>query len=113
MENGSKKLVLEEKKEEEEQSLTVRDVLGKLMENINEGEKRATIPLGHGDPSVFPCFQTTPIAQDAIVNALQSSQFNCYAPAAGILPARRYLHFPSLAFIYFICLFSVCCAKER
>ncbi|KAM7503417.1 hypothetical protein LguiB_002321 [Lonicera macranthoides] len=87
MENGSKKLVLEEKKEEE--SLTVRDVLGKLMENINEGEKRATIPLGHGDPSVFPCFQTTPIAQDAIVNALQSSQFNCYAPAAGILPARR------------------------
>ncbi|MBA0828835.1 hypothetical protein Goarm_013466, partial [Gossypium armourianum] len=45
--------------------------------------------LGHGDPSYFPSFKTTPAAEDAIVDALRSAKHNCYAPSAGVLPARR------------------------
>ncbi|KAJ8501077.1 hypothetical protein OPV22_011629 [Ensete ventricosum] len=72
-------------------SLSVRGVLTKIMANIdNESEDtRPRIPLGHGDPSAFPCFRTAPEAVDAVVSALRSGQFNCYAPCAGLAPARR------------------------
>ncbi|XP_072980285.1 nicotianamine aminotransferase 1-like [Typha angustifolia] len=72
-------------------SLSVRGVLGKIMANVNEdgGDLRPRIPLGHGDPSVFPCFRTTPDAVDAVVSALKSSQYNCYPPCVGLAPARR------------------------
>ena len=60
------------------------------MSNLNPQDHRPVIPLGHGDPSAFSCFRTTPIAEDAIVDALRSRKFNSYAPAVGILPARRY-----------------------
>ncbi|KAF1002908.1 nicotianamine aminotransferase 1-like [Apium graveolens] len=67
---------------------TVRGVLASIMENLkNDG--RPTIPLGHGDPSSFPCFKTTPVAEDSLVDAIRSAKFNCYGPAAGISMARR------------------------
>ncbi|XP_058100560.1 nicotianamine aminotransferase 1-like [Magnolia sinica] len=69
--------------------LTIRGTLNTIMCNLDGGDTRPTIPLGHGDPSVFPCFRTTPIAEDAVISALRSAEYNCYAPTAGILPARR------------------------
>ncbi|KAI8558554.1 hypothetical protein RHMOL_Rhmol04G0103800 [Rhododendron molle] len=69
--------------------ITVRSVLEKIMKNVNESDTRPVVPLGHGDPSAFPCFRTTRAAEEAIVDAVRSAKFNCYAPAVGIEPARR------------------------
>ncbi|KAK9285120.1 hypothetical protein L1049_024305 [Liquidambar formosana] len=69
--------------------ITIRGVLTSLMQSLNQSDPRPTIPLGHGDPSVFPCFRTTPIAEDAIADSVRSAKFNCYSPTVGILPARR------------------------
>lgn len=68
---------------------TIRGTLMKLMENLNEDDPRPTVPLGHGDPSAFPCFRTATGAEDAIVDAVRSAKYNGYAPTVGILPARR------------------------
>lgn len=71
--------------------LTVRSVLHKLRSCVDPADTRPVIPLGHGDPSAFPCFRTTPIAEDAISHAVRSAKFNGYSSTVGILPARRYL----------------------
>ena len=92
MENGGRKRWGFQGNEELDKaaSITIRGVLNKVMSNLNPQDHRPVIPLGHGDPSAFSCFRTTPIAEDAIVDALRSRKFNSYAPAVGILPARRY-----------------------
>ncbi|XP_008783141.1 nicotianamine aminotransferase 1-like [Phoenix dactylifera] len=69
-------------------NVSIRGVLTRVMANIQEGGPRPVIPLGHGDPSVFPCFRTTPVAEDAIVSAVRSAKYNCYCPTVGVLPAR-------------------------
>ncbi|PHU12388.1 putative aminotransferase TAT2 [Capsicum chinense] len=67
---------------------TVRSVLNKLSSCIDPDDTRPVIPLGHGDPSAFSCFRTTPIAEDAISDAVRSAKFNGYSSTVGILPAR-------------------------
>ncbi|XVE66167.1 hypothetical protein DITRI_Ditri08aG0058600 [Diplodiscus trichospermus] len=91
MENGSNKWAFEGNKALEiADAISIRGVLNMLNNNVNGNDNaKPAIPLGHGDPSVFPCFRTTPIAEDAIVDAVRSAQFNCYSPTVGILPARR------------------------
>ncbi|XP_059659814.1 nicotianamine aminotransferase 1-like [Cornus florida] len=90
MENGWKKWGFQGNEELNMASaLTIRGILTTLMENLNESDDRPPIALGQGDPSVFPCFQTTPVDEDSIVDAVRSAKFNCYAPVVGILPARR------------------------
>eukprot|EP00262_Sarcandra_glabra_P000030 TRINITY_DN1002_c0_g2_i3.p1 TRINITY_DN1002_c0_g2~~TRINITY_DN1002_c0_g2_i3.p1 ORF type:complete len:474 (+),score=76.39 TRINITY_DN1002_c0_g2_i3:805-2226(+) len=69
--------------------ISIRGILNMLMENLDVKNGRPTIPLGHGDPSVFPCFRTTPAAEDAVTSTLRSAKFNCYAPTVGVLDARR------------------------
>ncbi|XP_031255337.1 probable aminotransferase TAT2 [Pistacia vera] len=70
-------------------TLTVRALLNTLLDNLNQNDTRPVIPLGHGDPSAFPCFRTTSVAVDAIVDAVRSAYYNSYSPTVGILPARR------------------------
>ncbi|WCJ30822.1 Tyrosine aminotransferase [Euphorbia peplus] len=70
-------------------AVTVRGVLYSIMDNLNKEDDRPVIPLGHGDPSAFPCFRTTCDAEKAIVDSLKSAKFNCYSSTVGILPARR------------------------
>ncbi|XP_065874602.1 nicotianamine aminotransferase 1-like isoform X1 [Euphorbia lathyris] len=90
MENGSKKWGFQANNDLATVSaVTVRGVLNALMANLNKEDDRAVIPLGHGDPSAFPCFRTASISEDAIVDALKSAKYNCYSPTVGILPARR------------------------
>ncbi|KAF3444081.1 hypothetical protein FNV43_RR13771 [Rhamnella rubrinervis] len=69
--------------------ISVRGFLFMIMDNLNKDDNRTVVPLGHGDPSVFPCFRTCDIAEDAVVDALRSAKYNCYAQQNGILPARR------------------------
>ncbi|XP_058095809.1 tyrosine aminotransferase-like [Magnolia sinica] len=69
--------------------ITIRGILGTLMSNLDGGDERPRIQLGHGDPSSFPCFRTSPIAEDAVISAVRSAKYNCYSPSVGLLPARR------------------------
>ncbi|KAK1567069.1 hypothetical protein Q3G72_007738 [Acer saccharum] len=70
-------------------SIVIKRVLTSLKENLNQNDTRPIIPLGRGDPSAFPSFQTTSVAEDAIVDAVKFAKFNHYSPNVGILPARR------------------------
>ncbi|KAG1334992.1 hypothetical protein COCNU_03G011110 [Cocos nucifera] len=76
-------------------TVSLREVLNRVMANIQQDGPRPIIPLGNGDPSEFPCFRTTPVAEDAIVSAedaivsaVRSAKYSCYAPTVGVLPAR-------------------------
>ncbi|XP_071691332.1 probable aminotransferase TAT2 [Rutidosis leptorrhynchoides] len=72
-----------------ESDISIRGVLNMLKTNLNKSDVRPIIPLGHGDPSAFPCFRTAKIAEDAIAEALCSAKFNGYAPTVGVPSARR------------------------
>lgn len=76
------------------------------MDNLNKDDNRTVVPLGHGDPSVFPCFRTCDIAEDAVVDAVRSAKYNCYAQQNGILQARRYGNDGSICGIA-VCIFFV------
>ena len=101
MENGSSKKWGFQANKVTASSITVRGVLNALNSNLLEGDERTVIPLGHGDPSAFPSFRTPSVAQDAIVDAVLSAKYNCYAPTVGILPARRYTRCQVSIFISF------------
>lgn len=98
MESGSMKWAFNGNKAlEVADAICIRGVLNTINNNLNVNHNsKLPIPLGHGDPSVFPCFRTTPIAEDAIVDAVRSAQFNCYSHPLGILPARRYDNYHAL-----------------
>ncbi|KAI3700151.1 hypothetical protein L2E82_44770 [Cichorium intybus] len=70
--------------------ITIRGVPTILRSKLNQFDTRLVIPLGHDDPSAFPCFRTSPIAEDAIIDTLRSSKFNGYSSTIGIPPARKY-----------------------
>lgn len=70
-------------------TFSIKVVLDDVKTNVNRSDKRPIIPLSHGDPSSFSCFRTTQVAEDAVVDALRSANFNGYAPKGGVLQARR------------------------
>ncbi|XP_054811697.1 S-alkyl-thiohydroximate lyase SUR1-like [Prosopis cineraria] len=74
----------------EASSRSVRKIVVTLMESLGKEDTRPAIPLGHGDPSVFPYFRTTVVAEDAVVDAIRSGNYNSYCTdLQGVLPARR------------------------
>jgi len=73
-------------------SISVRGVLARIKAEMvagGGGGGRPVIPMGHGDPSAFPCFRTAPEAVDAVAGALQSGEYNSYSTCVGLEPARR------------------------
>ncbi|KAJ8765249.1 hypothetical protein K2173_011929 [Erythroxylum novogranatense] len=70
-------------------NITIKGILSLLMQRIDETDKRSVISLGMGDPSAYSCFRTTPVAQDAVVDALKSDKFNGYSPTVGLPQTRR------------------------
>jgi tyrosine/nicotianamine family aminotransferase len=70
-------------------SVSMKGTLARLFDCCSKDVKKTILPLGHGDPSVYPCFQTSVDAEEAVVESLRSGAANSYAPGVGILPARR------------------------
>ena len=70
-------------------TITIKGILSLLMQSIDENEDKRVISLGMGDPSVHTCFHTTNVAQEAVVDTLQSQKFNGYSPTVGLLQTRR------------------------
>ncbi|CAO2814481.1 unnamed protein product [Amaranthus hypochondriacus] len=89
MENGKKWRFKGGQSLSTKSNLTVRGVLDMLKTNLNPDDPRQVLPLAHGDPSQFPSFFTSPSAVVAIVDALRSRQFNCYASSNGVFAARK------------------------
>lgn len=56
---------------------------------LDERGPRPVIPLSHGDPSAAPSFRTAPEAEEALVAAVRSGEYNGYPTPATGLPARR------------------------
>ncbi|VVB11261.1 unnamed protein product [Arabis nemorensis] len=70
-------------------SVSMKGILATLIDNCSKNINKTILPLGHGDPSVYPCFHTSVEAENAVVESLRSGAANSYAPGVGILPARR------------------------
>ncbi|XP_057956438.1 probable aminotransferase TAT2 [Malania oleifera] len=68
--------------------ITIKGILSLIMSTIDEKKGRRVISLGMGDPSAYTCFHTTPVAEESVADALQSQNFNGYAPTVGLLQAR-------------------------
>ncbi|KAI3515475.1 hypothetical protein L1887_14371 [Cichorium endivia] len=70
-------------------AFTIRNILEAIMGNIDEtATGKQMIHLGHGDPSIYPCFQTSPILETALLESIRSTNFNGYPPGVGINFAR-------------------------
>ncbi|KAL1203177.1 putative aminotransferase TAT1 [Cardamine amara subsp. amara] len=67
-------------------SVTMRVIVYKLFDNCNPEVKKTLLPLAHGDPSVYPCYRTSILVENAVVDVLRSGKGNSYGPAVGILP---------------------------
>ncbi|XP_047939760.1 probable aminotransferase TAT2 [Salvia hispanica] len=70
-------------------SVTNRDLIKKISENLNKNDPRSIINLGNGDPTPFPSFKTTLVAEEALLNSLHSNSFNGYPHPYGVSTARR------------------------
>lgn len=70
-------------------SVMVRVIVYKLFDLCSLENKKNLLPLGHGDPAVYPCFRTSIHVENAVVDVIRSGKGNSYGPAAGILPARQ------------------------
>ncbi|KAH6780626.1 Tyrosine transaminase family protein [Perilla frutescens var. hirtella] len=73
----------------QKRTVTIRDFLEIIKVNLNKNDEREVIHLGHGDPSPYPSFRTSPVAEESLINALRSTHFNGYPPAPGVSAARR------------------------
>ncbi|XP_073127286.1 nicotianamine aminotransferase 1-like isoform X1 [Henckelia pumila] len=76
-------------KNQKEAKVTIREILEKMKKELKNDDERPMIHLGHGDPSAYSSFRTTPVAEEAVNGALRSAKFNGYAPAAGLPESRR------------------------
>ncbi|XP_024022727.1 probable aminotransferase TAT2 [Morus notabilis] len=70
-------------------TITIKGILGLLMENIDESNEKRVISLGMGDPTAYSCFRTAHVAQDSVLDSLHSQKFNGYAPTVGLPQTRR------------------------
>ncbi|KAJ7948690.1 Tyrosine aminotransferase [Quillaja saponaria] len=73
----------------EASTITIKGILSLLMQSIDDNNDKKVISLGIGDPTVYTCFRPPRVAEEAVIDAIQSEKFNGYAPTAGLLQTRR------------------------
>ncbi|XP_061361245.1 probable aminotransferase TAT2 [Gastrolobium bilobum] len=72
-------------------TITIKGILSLLMESIDDkhDDSKRVISLGMGDPTLATCFHTPKVAEEAVVEVLQTHKFHGYAPTPGLLQARK------------------------
>nr|XP_048328212.1 S-alkyl-thiohydroximate lyase SUR1-like isoform X1 [Ziziphus jujuba var. spinosa] len=65
------------------------NIIGYKDQKIHSQRPTSTIHHGHVNFSSFPCFWTSSVVEDAVVEAIQSTKFNSCSLDVGILPAMR------------------------
>lgn len=74
---------------DEASTFCIRKIMFMLFDKAAKQKDRLmTIKIGHGDPSSFSCFQVNKEAEDAIVSAVRSGEFNGYVPGSGVFSSR-------------------------
>ncbi|KAM0911512.1 hypothetical protein ACQ4PT_013428 [Festuca glaucescens] len=68
---------------------SIQRYLLQLHACLDERGPRPVIPLSHGDLSSSPSFRTAPEAEEAVVAAVRSGEYNGYSSPTMALPARR------------------------
>ncbi|XP_072080480.1 probable aminotransferase TAT2 isoform X3 [Arachis hypogaea] len=86
MENGGNGVNYESK---ETSTMTIKGILSLLMQSTVENKNKRVISLGLGDPTLFSCFQTTSVSEEAVADTLFSHKFHGYAPTAGLPQTRQ------------------------
>ncbi|XP_023532401.1 tyrosine aminotransferase-like [Cucurbita pepo subsp. pepo] len=90
MENASRKWRFQVDSEPNKSiNLSIYAVLDMIRQSLDKNDQRIVVPLGYGDPSIFPCYHTDVAAEDAIADAVRSAKFNSYSPSLGMPEARR------------------------
>ncbi|XP_027342895.1 probable aminotransferase TAT2 isoform X2 [Abrus precatorius] len=90
MENGSEKWNFQGNSGLNASSMSVRGVYNMLMQRINNNkDKKPVVRLCRVDPTDNPLNRTTPVACDAVADAVHSFNFNCYPPTVGLPQAKR------------------------
>ncbi|CAH9104472.1 unnamed protein product [Cuscuta epithymum] len=70
--------------------ITLDGIMEMLMKKVEANEDgKKVIPLGLCDPTVYSCFHSPALAQQAVSETLFSGKFNGYAPTAGLPQARE------------------------
>lgn len=69
-------------------TMSIRAVIDRLNSSVDASATRPVVQLAQGDPTASACFQTTPEAEDAVVDALRSRKHNGYSPTIGVPHAR-------------------------
>ncbi|XP_022970833.1 tyrosine aminotransferase-like [Cucurbita maxima] len=72
-------------------SVSVRGTLNLISTYLNTDDHRPVIAFGRADPSSYPSFRTSSSIVEALVDAVQSRNFNSYPSTQGVLSARRAL----------------------
>lgn len=70
-------------------NITIKGILGLLMENTEIRDMKKVISLGMGDPTVYSCFHSPDVAHDAVLETLVSHKFNGYSPTVGLPQTRK------------------------
>ncbi|CAH9104476.1 unnamed protein product [Cuscuta epithymum] len=71
-------------------TITIKGIIGMLMANVEANKDgKKVIPLGMGDPTVYSCFHSPALAQQAVSETLFSGKFNGYSPTVGLPQARE------------------------
>lgn len=70
---------------------SIRALVHGLYGCVDTKDPRPLAPLGHGDPSPFPCFRTAAAAEKAVAATAASGKHNSYPATAGIPEACRYV----------------------
>lgn len=48
----------------------IRGIVSNIQKNISEDDTRSTIKLALGDPSLIQSFRTSPVAEEALIQAI-------------------------------------------
>ncbi|MED6168391.1 hypothetical protein PIB30_011282 [Stylosanthes scabra] len=76
-------------------TITIKGILSLLMQSIDdekndvENNKKRVISLGMGDPTLYSCFHTTTVCEEAVADTLLSHKFHGYAPTTGLPQTRQ------------------------
>ncbi|VFQ79218.1 unnamed protein product [Cuscuta campestris] len=70
-------------------NITIKGIIGLLLETVKSDDGKKAISLGMGDPTVYSCFTSPPLAHQAVAETLCSYKFNGYSPTVGLPQTRK------------------------
>ncbi|KAJ1265851.1 hypothetical protein BS78_08G105700 [Paspalum vaginatum] len=67
--------------------IKMRALVARIYGCLDKSDPRPVVPLASGDPTPFPCFRTSPAAEQAVTAAVASGKHNGYPSGTGVAEA--------------------------